>query len=274
MHANVVLNGRVVPADDARISPLGDGFMYGLGLFETIKVLAGRPAFFAEHLERLRHGAAELGLALTISNAELRSRCQRCIAANDLVDGTLKLVVYQDADTAAQLIVSRPAAYPAEAYTRGFRLKTMPDAGRDQRLARLKTLNYLKNIRAKRAAEAAGFDEALFIDADGTLLEGAITNVFVVKDGIVHTPSLAHAILPGIARAAVLRLLPGEAARETALSAAHLFAADEVFVTNSLLGVMPVAGVDDRRYDLARNPVTRTVAEKFRELEAQSAAAE
>src|SRR6267154_6908128 len=95
----VVLNGRLFDAGEARISPLGDGFMFGLGLFETIKVLNGRPVFFSDHFERLRRSAGELGLAFTASAAELRARCEQCLTANGLGEGSLKIVVFQDADS-------------------------------------------------------------------------------------------------------------------------------------------------------------------------------
>lgn len=268
----VMLNGRLLPAGDARISPLGDGFMYGLGLFETIRVLGGRLAFFPEHIDRLRHGAAELGLRAALSLHELRARCGQCIAANRLDDAALKLVVFQDADGPGELIVPRVAAYSPEQYARGFRLQAVHEAGCDPALVRHKTLNYLRCIQAKRAAERAGFDEALFVDANGALREGAISNIFVVKSGTVHTPSLAQGVLPGIARAAVLRLERGNI-HEGPIATAQLFAADEVFVTNSLMGVMPVARVDQRSYDLAHSPCTRIISEKFRALEAQSAMA-
>ncbi|MDO8540670.1 MAG: aminotransferase class IV [Opitutaceae bacterium] len=271
---SVVLNGEVIAAADARISPLGDGFMYGLGLFETIKVLDGRLVFFPEHAERLGRSAAELGLVLAISREELHARCRQCIGANALRDAALKLVVYQSPGGVGELIVPGRNLYPSELYARGFRLKTMRENGRNHELSGHKTLNYLKCIRAKRGAEASGFDEALFVAADGAVLEGAISNVFVVKDGLVHTPSLAQGILPGIARAAVLRLLIAEPVDEGAIPGALLLAADEVFVTNSLLGVMPVGRVDERSYDLSCNPVTTGIRERFRALELKSASAE
>jgi branched-subunit amino acid aminotransferase/4-amino-4-deoxychorismate lyase len=266
----VVLNGRLLAAGEALISPLGAGFMHGLGLFETIKVLRGRPVFFPEHFERLRRSAGELGLPLTTASGELHARCQRCAAANGLDDGSLKIVVFQDMAGLGELIATRVDSYSDSNYKEGFALKTFSEDRREGGIFGLKTLNYLKNLRAKQAAQAAGGDEALFIDAEGLVLEGATTNVFVVKGGEVLTPPLDGRILPGIARSCVLQRLAGGRARECAVTTELLFGADEVFVTNALLGVMPVASVDQQGYDLSRNPITKSLMENWRKLQLES----
>lgn len=264
---HVILNGRLIEAGEARISPLGEGFMYGRGLFETIGVLRGRPAFFDGHFARLRRSAGELGLAFAATADELRERCGRCLAANRLDDGSLKIVVFQDAAGTGELILGRAGAYLMEHYERGFRLKTFSVDRREGGLFHLKTLNYLENFRARQAAQAAGGGEALFVDAGGLVLEGAASNVFVVKGGEVLTPPADGRILPGIARGLVLK---NEHVRESEIPASALFEADEVFVTNALLGVMPVAAVDERRYDPGCNPVTRSLMAAFRLQQSQS----
>ncbi len=205
----VVLNGRLLAAGEALVSPLGEGFMYGLGLFETIKVLRGRPVFFQDHFERLRRSAGELGLPFTTASGELHARCLRCAAANGLDDGSLKIVVFQDTAGLGELIATRANSYSDINYKIGFALKIFSEDRRSAGIFSLKTLNYLKNLRAKQAAQAAGGDEALFIDAGGLVLEGATSNVFVVKGGEVLTPPLEGRILPGIARSRVLQRLAG-----------------------------------------------------------------
>jgi branched-subunit amino acid aminotransferase/4-amino-4-deoxychorismate lyase len=252
---HAAFNGRLVDTGDLRVSALTDGFMFGHGLFETIKVLEGSPLFFDDHFARLSRSAAALGLALIGDREQLRLRCEQVLAANTLVAGNLKLVLFQDEGGPGEIVLARAGLYPAEFYSRGFRLKTETTGGRGA-LAAHKTLNYFENIAAKRRVVAAGFDEPLFIDSGGMLLEGATTNVFIVKNGRVFTPPLDGRILPGVARGRVLRLL-GNRVSEEAISLKQLFEADEVFVTNALLGVMPVSQVDGHVYDPARNSVTR-----------------
>lgn len=262
----VSLNAELVPAASARVSPLSDGFMYGYGVFETIKVIRGRPAFFREHVARLNRGAVELGLPETVQ-ALLRERVDALIAANHLGHGVLKIVIFQDENAAGELLTTREGLYPADTYARGFRLKSVPVAGRDSRLTALKSMNYLANLRAKREATVAGFDEPLFVDAAGFALEGATTNVFAVSGRRVLTPALARGLLPGIARASVLALAGAHTIAEADLSLEQLLRADEVFVTNSLLGVMPVSAIDAKIYDVTRNPITRDVQAAFAESE-------
>ena len=254
-------NGHMVGAGDLRISVLGDGFMFGHGLFETIKVVAGRLVFFDDHLERLTRSAAALELALDSTRDRLRSLCENVIAANALESGNLKVILFQDEDGVGEIVLARAGLYPAEFYARGFRLKTESACARGL-LAGHKTLNYFENIAAKRRVVAAGFDEPVFVDASGGVFEGATTNLFVVKGGRVLTPPTDGRILPGVVRGRVLRQtkLPVEA---SSVLLRQVLEADEVFVTNALLGIMPVSRVDDRTYDVAKNPVTRELISAF-----------
>ncbi len=189
-------NGRLIEAARAKISPLGEGFMYGRGLFETIKVLGGRPVFFPDHLGRLRRSAAALALPWKATTGELSRRCDRLISANGLSDGSLKIVAFQDADGPGELILTRKGLYAPELYARGYRLTAVPDGRPSGSVSGFKTLNYLGNSVAKRQALAAGFDEAIFIDATGTVLEGAGSNVFAVEGGRVITPPWTAASSP------------------------------------------------------------------------------
>lgn len=270
---SVILNGALVPADSARISALSDGFLFGLGLFETIKVLAGRPVFPREHFARLAASAATLGLSLPASPAEFLAHCRQCIAANRLDEGALKLVVFQDTGGPAELIVPRTTRYAAEVYALGFRLHTVP-IHRAGPLAAMKSLNYLECLRAKQAAQAAGGDEALLTGADGLVLEGATSNLFMVRAGVVLTPPLTQGILPGIVRAQVLGLLEQNQVREEQIPQKQLLEADEIFVTNSLLGVMPVSRLDEHTFPLAHNPVTRSIQQSYRAHEQRSLASQ
>jgi len=259
---HALLNGALVATDEARVSPLGDGFMFGHGLFETIKIRRGQPRFFGDHNARLARSAEMLGLGGIFSRAELRSHCHGVIAANQLVDGSIKVVLFQDKETTGELILARRGLYPEELYTRGFRLQLRVGQARSGTQYAHKTLNYLHNLTAKREALAAGFDEALFVDENENLLEGATSNVFVVLGRQVVTPPTDGRILPGVARGRVLRLL-GKRAAEVPVSLGRLEEATEVFVTNALLDVMPVSRIGERSFDLAKNPVTRLLQARY-----------
>lgn len=271
MSPHVLLDNVLLPASAAHIPATSEGFLYGRGVFETVKVTSGRPAFLAQHHARLTASARALDLPYAVSLDTLRERLHRVIAANALTDGSVKIVVFsQDSATTGELITTKANAYPTETYARGFRLQTVFTGERTGALSAHKTLNYLANIRAKRAAVASGFDEPLLLTPAGIVIEGATTNVFTVRDNIAHTPSLASGPLPGIARAQILALLGPNRVRESLLTHDDLRHASEIFVTNALLGVMPVTQIDDR--PLAIGPVTRTLIASYRSLEALSLA--
>jgi branched-subunit amino acid aminotransferase/4-amino-4-deoxychorismate lyase len=266
----VLLDGRLVPAASARVSPLGEGFLFGRGLFETIKVASARPLFLADHAARLRRSARVLGLRPPLPLAGLGARCRRLLRAQRLEDGILKVVVFENAGRVSELILARPGGYPAQTYRRGFHLAIKDRPAPGGPITRHKTLAYLGNLAARREAVSAGLDEVLFAGPDGLLTEGSGTNVFAVTRGRALTPPLGPGILPGTARARVIRLLGPGRVRERALSVAELLKADEVFVTNAILGVMPVSRIGGRRLDLARTPFTRSLREAYRAAEAAS----
>lgn len=269
MSLHVLLDNVLLPASAAHIPATSEGFLYGHGVFETIKILNSLPVFLAQHHARLVASARALDLPYAVSLDTLRERVARVVAANSLSDGSVKVLLFvRDSTTTGELVTTKANPYPPETYVRGFALRTVFSGERTGALSGHKTLNYLANIRAKRAAVAAGFDEPLFLTPAGIVIEGATTNVFIVRDGVAHTPSLAVGPLPGIARAQVLTHLGPARARESLLMHDELLHADEIFVTNALLGVMPVTRLDDRA--LPAGPVTLALAEAYRAREHQS----
>jgi branched-subunit amino acid aminotransferase/4-amino-4-deoxychorismate lyase len=252
-------NAAVVETGALKISPLGAGFMTGEGLFETLRVRNSRPVLFEAHHARLAASLRSLDDLPISSRGELHTRCVRTIAANTLVNGSLKIVVFKESTGWTELILARLPKYGPNDYERGFRLKTVPGDLRIDPLNALKSLNYFRNSYAKSVAVAAGFDDAVFIDPTQQVLEGSSANIFMVKDCVISTPPLGSGILPGVMRAAIIGRLGPRSVRERVVALDELLRADEVFVTNALLGVMPVARVDSTVYDLTKNAVTHSV---------------
>ena len=267
----VLLDNVLQPAAVARIPALSEGLLYGHGVFESIKVSRSHPAFLSDHHARLSASARSLDLPYTLDLATLRDRLQRLIVANHLIEGSAKVVLFNnDTPSTSELICTLEKFYPAEAYVRGFHLRTIFSGDRTGSLSDHKTLNYLVNIRAKRAAITAGFDEPLFITPAGIVIEGATTNIFAVRGGVALTPSLACGPLPGTARARVIGLLGPDRVREVLLTRSDLDHADEIFVTNALLGVMPVSLFDERPLDLRRTPFTKKLTEAYANIESNT----
>lgn len=265
-----LFNGSPLATAELKVSPLGAGFMFGEGVFETVRVHRTYPMFLEAHHARLARSLATLAAPTLVPLGILHERCRRVIAANSLTEGSLKIIAFKERTGWSEIILARAKTYSPAACEAGFRLLTMPSGPRDERFHGMKTLNYLANIQAKRRAVLAGFDEALFLDSQGKVLEGATTNVFIVKNGGVATPTLRQHILPGIMRATVLRLCGSQTVGEREIGVAELREADEAFVTNALLGIMPVAGIDTTTYDLGGNRVTRELIAALRRLQLDS----
>ncbi len=258
----VLLDGELLPAAQAKVSALSDGFLFGHGVFETLRAHNGVALHLAAHHARLAASCAALDLASPPCVEELGQRITRLLASARLPNAAVKVARYRELNRTGELITARTLPYSAPDYLRGFRVQTFRQGERDGRLTGHKSLNYLENILARRAAKSAGYDEALFVTPAGRVLEGSASSLFIVKDGHAHTPPLSAGILPGVARARVLALIGPERAHETPLTLAEVLAADEVFLTNALMGVMPVCTLDAHKFR-PHSPETSAVRHLF-----------
>lgn len=268
MYAN--LNGKLVPADEARIPALDHGLLYGDGLFETLRVYGGRFFRLAAHLERLRRGAAQIHLELPWTDAELTEALAATVRENRIDEGALRLTVTRGAGLPVpELAVGGPPAYlvTARPWSGVPVACSACFAGRHPRafVPGIKSLSYLPFLLARDEARRRGYDEAL-LTAGEEVVEGSASNVFIVAGGRLKTPPLGSGCLPGVTRAVVLELAAAEGlpAEEAALTCGDLLGADEVFLTGSLAGIRSVARLEER--DLPTGcPVTRRLREAFRE---------
>ncbi|AZR74855.1 hypothetical protein BBF96_07210 [Anoxybacter fermentans] len=243
--------------------------MYGYGLFETIKVYNGKIYFFKEHMERLKRGCEILNLELKIPLNIIEEYCYKLIRKNNLNDGGIRVAYSKNKDKYCLLITTRGNIYKEEIYKKGFKLcfadiKRNPESP----LVRIKSNNYIENILSLEKARKKGFDEAVFENVYGKICEGTISNIFFIKDNVVYTPSVSCGILPGIIRNKVmnivkklnLKLKTGQYHKD------DLFNADEIFITNSLLDVMPVNQLEYKKFNLKRNFITRLLMEELKKL--------
>jgi branched-subunit amino acid aminotransferase/4-amino-4-deoxychorismate lyase len=215
-------------------------------------VVDGQPRFFSEHCRRLERDARVLGLAWS-GEAELLRRVQACLAANGVREAAMKVFLFKDVEGSTELVQLR-ASSPLEAVrARGCRLLTLQGPCATVEVAGHKTSSYLAHLLARRVAAERGCDEALWVDTDGSLLECAGANVFVVHQNRLLTPSLCQALLPGVIREIIVRDLPGAA--EARITQAMLAEASEVFLTNSLIGAIPVQSCGALRWEVARAEV-------------------
>jgi branched-chain amino acid aminotransferase len=271
MKKTVFLNGKFIPAQEARLPVVTPGFLYGWGLFETMRAFEGRIIYLAAHLKRLKDSSKLCRITLPHPPQELKDIIQETIRKNKLADARVRLTLWKSAGGADVLVTAeRYQPFPAAQYRRGFRLH-LSSFRKDEHsfLARLKTTNYLLPLLAYQEAKAKGFDEALILDSRGYISEASRSNIFLVKAGRLLTPGLDCGCLDGITRRAVFDL----AARyRIKISVARLEVRDlltsaEAFLTNSLLGIMPLRGLGKEKIGEERcAELTRFLQEKYRSL--------
>lgn len=255
MAEKVFLSGELVDASAAGISVRDVGLLYGAGLFETMRCYGGAVFSLGDHLDRLQASAQKLGVRNTYSRQEMRDGIYSVIHANGLKDARVRLTLTSgtaggDADEQAStlLVMATPyEGYPKEYYEKGVLtvLCGMRQNPNDITCGH-KTLNYFARITALNQARLKKAAEALWFTTEGQLAEGCVSNVFLVKGGAMATPSLQTGVLPGVARKTVLEIGGREKIQfvERELFINDLLEAEEIFLTNVIMGVMPVVGVE------------------------------
>lgn len=217
---------------------LDEGYQFGLGVFETISVEGGKPVFLDWHLERMRNSLEMLGISQSVTEREV----MEFLEGRDGEHQALKIMVSEK----NRLFTMRPNPYNSEKREKGFRL-IYSEVYRNETspLVRHKTLNYGDCILEKRRAAALGADEQIFLNSRGEICEGTTTNLFFVKDGTLYTPPVSCGLLPGILRRFVMESFP---VKEQILRPEDVAQMEECFVTNSLMGIMPVTKLQDKEF--------------------------
>ncbi|MFI8007203.1 aminotransferase class IV [Streptomyces sp. NPDC086010] len=260
-------DGGLRDAEDARLSVLDHGLTVGDGVFETVRVAAGRPFALTRHLDRLSRSARGLGL-LDPDHDEVRRAVAAVVEGNPMELGRLRITY---TGGLSPLGSDRGDAGPTLVVAMGETARR-PDSTavvtvpwtRNERgaVTGLKTTSYAENVVALARAHEHGASEALFANTVGRLCEGTGSNVFVVLDGRIHTPPLASGCLAGITRALVVEWA---GARETDLPLDVLEEADEIFLTSSLRDIQAVHRIDGRELPGAPGPVTSKAMRVFDE---------
>ena len=260
----IYLNGQLVTHSKAKLSPFDHGFLYGYGLFETMRAYNGNIFRLDRHLARLRHSAQSLGLAHNVIASEakqpLETACMETLEANKLKNARLRLTIAAgegdmtpDPGTCSShtVLVTAQNLVPLapEKYESGFKAVLSSLRRNSQSpLSRVKSTCYMENILARMEARAAGCDEAILLNERGYLAEGSTANIFLVSKGELVTPSLESGVLPGITREAVLEIAQASNIKtaERQVELRELTEAEESFITNSILEIMPLSCFDGK----------------------------
>ncbi|MBM7854593.1 branched-subunit amino acid aminotransferase/4-amino-4-deoxychorismate lyase [Desulfohalotomaculum tongense] len=254
--AKVSVNGQIINDSEVKISPLSWGVSYGYGLFETILIAGGMPVFFDEHIQRMHRSAEFFNLSVPPAGI-IGEWLSNLLKANNLREGRARIQLTALNETSGTgklttgLIISAREGVPyhKELYEKGVNIGIL--SGRKNHhspVVKHKTMNYLENILGQREAAQKGWAEGLFLNHDGYLAEGTKSNIFLVKDKQLYTPDTDSGILPGITREKIIYTAgrQGIKVKEKKITVEELLNADECFICNSLMSVMPVASVDKR----------------------------
>lgn len=270
------IEGTVLSPDVARV-PLEDrGVLFGESAYEAVLTRSGRVFALEPHLRRLERSATGAGICPAAFRDRIRGAVDALLQAGGEGDGLLYLHVTGGAAPREHVpaVAAVPGVYATlRPFDRAALMRTQ-EVGIDiatcdderWRQAHWKTTQLLPNILAKRGAAAIGAQEAVFVDAEGVLLEGGSSNVWVVTGGVALTPPLTRNILPGVTRALLLEQA-SDGAREADVPKRMLDEADEVFITSTTRPVLAVVRADGKTVgDGAPGPVTRALAQRFRDL--------
>lgn len=261
MSLKVYIGGKLYDKADAKISVYDHGLLYGDGVFEGIRSYSGRVFRLKEHVTRLYESAQSIHLKIPISKEEMTSAVIDTLKANALVDAYIRLMVTRGAGslgldprktTDPQIIIITDAIslYPPELYEHGLKIVTAGTMRNHPSALnpRIKSLNYLNNIMAKVEGTNAGCLEALMLNHKGEVAECTGDNIFIVRKGELHTPSIDAGILEGITRDAVIELARGAGIGvvERSMDRHDIYTADECFLTGTAAEVIPVVECDGR----------------------------
>ncbi|HVU26622.1 MAG TPA: aminotransferase class IV [Verrucomicrobiae bacterium] len=270
----VFLNGQFLPEADAVVSIFDRGFLLGDGLFETMRVVGGKPFRFAQHLERLTRGADFLKIKLPFSTKELEKFARQLAEQNQMPDAVLRITLTrgigergyapsaESKPTLAMMLHHLPSENPAEwnLITSSFRIPATDP------LSSFKTTSKILNVMARAEAKEKGADEALLINTNGEVAETAGGNLFWVYDDDIYTVPTGRGVLPGVTRAVVLEICQslGLPVNKRVIKPEALRNSKGIFVTQSVFGIVPVSTFDGKT--VAPSPLVDQIAHAYNEM--------
>jgi len=276
----VYLNGRFVAKEQARVSVLDHGFLYGDGIYETMRAYGGKFFLLKRHLSRLKHSADAISLKLPMRLDKIGDALNEALSINKLQEAYVRLHLSRGPgeiglDPAlcvapTMVIVAKPFHdYPAAYYEHGVSVAVVTTR-RNHPLAlppSVKGTNFLNNILAKIEAINAGAYEGIMLNWEGYVAEGTISNIFMVRKGVLYTPHLDTGILEGVTRDLVIRLAKRKKipVKEVMLRPKDLRASNECFITNTTMEIMPVTTIDEKKIGKGTpGPVTAALHQAYR----------
>jgi len=238
---------------------LDPGYLYGYGVFETLNVYESKVIFFQEHMNRLKSSSSLIGLEFAFDDTEILNDCNKMIKENHFDCGALRITHSKGSKHNNLIITARENNYGQKIFQNGVSIN-ISDYQRNENslLVTVKSNNYLENLLILNMGINKGFNESIFFNTKEYLAEGCISNIFFVKDKKVYTPATDNGLLAGIVRNKVIELLKKHKipVEEGYYHKESLLDADEIFITNSLMEIMPVNRVGRHPFSVGNEGFT------------------
>ena len=236
MREKIFLNGKILELVEAKVSILEPGFLYGFGLFETMRSYRNKIVYLDQHLQRIQKSSKLIGLKCPYRSDKLKEIIRQVVKINGFQDSYVKLALWKKEAGVIVLVIAREyKSYPLKKYNSGFKAGVSRFRQNENFFSQIKTTNRILYQLSFQEAGVRGFDEAIILNQRGNITEGTRSNIFFVKDKEVFTPSLACGCLEGITRKAIFNLARHKII-EGSFTLQDLIQADEAFLTNSLMG--------------------------------------
>lgn len=248
-----IFNSKLINGNDISLSIASASLNYGFSLFETVKLYKAKPMLLKEHIDRLNNSLKTLNMNYKVELNTIAFDIEELICALDVEYGAIKILVLENEGMHHTMLSYSTRIYDKSLYKTGYKIVLSKYRSNESAVFTYhKSSNYGNNIFALRDAKSRGFDEAIFENTKGNISEGSLSNIFLVKDNIVYTPNIESGILAGIMRDAVIEISKKKDIPliEKELSYEDFKEADEVFLSNSLMNLMPVSNLDDVSFDI------------------------
>ncbi len=278
----IYVNGQYYSEEEAKVSVLDHGYLYGDGVFEGIRMYSGCIFKLKEHIDRLYDSARAIMLRIPMEKSEMESAIVETVRKNGLSDGYIRVVVSRGVgdlgldprkcpNPTVVIIADKIKLYPEELYQNGLSIITVPTRRNipEALNPQIKSLNYLNNILAKIEAIHRGYEEALMLNQEGYVAECTGDNIFMLKGRALITPPTSVGVLKGITARTVMEIAMdmGLEVREERFTRYDLYTADEVFLTGTAAEIIPVVRIDDRPIRDGRpGPTTWEIIRRFRKI--------
>jgi len=273
----IFLNDRLIDTDKAGVSVTDSGLLYGAGLFETMRSYNGVVFSLKDHLDRLFFSAGALSINNTYSRKYITDAIYKVLKANKLTDARLRLTLTagpmsepeEKRRTTLLIAATKLQPYPPEYYKNGVLVVLSPfRQNTAEPIYGHKTTSYFSRMLALKSAHQKRAAEALWFTVDNRLAEGCISNVFLIKDSVLYTPPIETPVLAGVSRKTVCQIALKNSVEfvEKNLYISDVLDADEVFLTNVIMQILPVNSVEKHTVGNGKpGPLTKKLQKKFDE---------